>query len=446
MRTFLIVFFLFILFLSSFYLDVWKNANTTSRALPVITYFESGTFRIDKYHELTVDKAYVNGHYYTDKAPLPTYLLIPVFGLMKAIGVIVPDANGDLFGDHIYMLGGFLTASLPFALILLLLFVKIKEAQPGISPVLTATIPFMASFIFVFTGTYFAHILSAALLLISYLLIRKNNFFGAGITGGLAFLSEYNLALILLIWGLIILLRERRLKPFLVYSLGILPALLFLVYYNSLFSSSPFTFMYKHHNFSELDSNYGFVWPGSEPFWGLTFSPYRGIFFYAPFLIAGLFVLYRKIRDGRWSSLKESYLFIPMVLYFIFIASYFAWWGGWTYGPRLLLAMIFILLYRLVEYYSRKSIPLTAFILLATSGLLVILPAKGTIAYSAPTGVMNPFVELVIGGLRAGIFNPNNVLTIFLGTSPGTAFAIFITTFFTGLGALALWYKQLLAR
>ncbi len=81
-NTFLLVFFMLNLLIGSFYLDIWKNANTTSRALPIITYFEDGTFRFDKYHELTCDKSFINGHYYTDKAPLPTYVVLPFFGAL----------------------------------------------------------------------------------------------------------------------------------------------------------------------------------------------------------------------------------------------------------------------------------------------------------------------------------------------------------------------------
>jgi hypothetical protein len=441
-RTFLSVFFLFILLISSFYPDVWKNANTTSRALPIITFFESGTFRIDKYHELTVDKALVNGHYYTDKAPLPTYVVLPFFGFLKWVGLIAPDAEGNLFGDHVYLLGGFLTASLPFSLVLLFLFNRIRKTSVGLSPVLLATFPFIASFIFVFTGTFFPHIFSGASLLVSYLCIRDKRYILAGLAGGMAFLSEYNLAVILFLWGVLILVNQRNVKPFLGYATGILPSLLFLLVYNSIYSSSPFTFMYKHHNFSELDTNYGFILPGLDSIWGLSFSAYRGIFFYAPFLLAGLYIVVKKFREGNWKKLLTGYLFLPFALYFLLIASYFGWWGGWTYGPRLLLAILLVVLYRMTEYLSVRPISKVFFNILSIAGLILIIPAKGTIAYSAPTGILNPFNELVIGGIRSGDFNPNNLLTLCFGIEPGVAFLIFIVLFIAGFTTLTCWYRK----
>jgi len=446
LKIFLAVFFLFNLVVSSFYLDSWKNGNTTSRALPVITFFESGTFRIDRYQEMTVDKAHVNDHYYTDKAPLPTYVMIPFFGILKWAGLITPDENGSLFGDHIYLLGGFLTGSLPFALILSMMFRRIKKYGTGISPVVLSTLPLIGSFVFIFTGTYFAHMLSAWLLLVSYLQIRKKRFLWAGLAGGLAFLCEYNLAIILLLWGAVMLYRERKAKPFISYSLGILPALLFMLVYNAIFSTSPFTFLYKYHTFGALETNYGFRLPSFGSLFGLTVSPYRGIFFYAPVLLAGLYYFYKNYRERGLRPTFGSYIFLPFTVYFIFIASYFGWWGGWTYGPRLLLAMVPILVYRIIEYYTERPFKKPVFYFLVVAGLVLMIPAKATIVYSAPTGVMDPFTELVIGGFRNGNLNPNNLLTMLFRVDPLISFLFFAAFLLTGQFILTRWYNRWLVQ
>lgn len=49
MKKFLLIFFLINLFLASFYLDVWINANTISRTLPLISYFENGSNQHQSY-------------------------------------------------------------------------------------------------------------------------------------------------------------------------------------------------------------------------------------------------------------------------------------------------------------------------------------------------------------------------------------------------------------
>src|SRR4051812_46554408 len=103
MKKFFLLFLALNLIISIFYIDVWSNANTTSRVLPVISYFESGSFQIDKYQELTCDKSIIDNHYYCDKAPLPTFIVLPFFGLLKMVGLIQSN-NGSLYGTHVYAL------------------------------------------------------------------------------------------------------------------------------------------------------------------------------------------------------------------------------------------------------------------------------------------------------------------------------------------------------
>jgi hypothetical protein len=286
--------------------------------------------------------------------------------------------------------------------------------------------------------------MSAVLLLSGMICLEKKKYFLGGFLSGLAFLSEYNLGVIVLTWGILLLARDRSLRKFLQFSIGVSPALLFQLIYNAYFSTSPFTFLYKYHNFSELDTNYGFVLPNWEPIWGLTFSPYRGIFFYVPVLLIGLVILYHKLKLNGWKGLLPGYVSIPFLVYFIFIASYFAWWGGWTYGPRLLLAVTMILAYKVVLWAVQQNKYNILIIVLSVLGLFIVLPAKGTIAYSAPTGIWNPFLNLVMEGLFKGDYNPNNIMTYLFDYSPGASFLIFIGLFTGGFVLLSLWNKRLL--
>ncbi len=442
-NTFLLVFFMLNLLISSFYLDIWKNANTTSRALPIVSYFEDGTFRFDSYHELTCDKSFIDGHYYTDKAPLPTYVVLPFFGVLVKTGIITPDENGSLFGDHIYMLGGFLTGSLPFVLILLISFLAIKNLNTTISPVLLSLLPFYASFIFVFTGTYFPHILSGILMLGSYIYLKTNKYLIAGIFAGLSFLCEYNLAVIFFLWAIQLIARKKALKPAVIYSLGILPSLLFILYYNYIFTGSPFIMLYKFHNFDQLYSNYGFSLPGFESIWGLSFSWYKGLFFYVPFLILVVFMAFKPFFKKGYKYILTNYLIVPSIVYYFFIASYFGWWGGWTYGPRFLLALAILLIYEGVLYLADKKFSKVIFWILIGFGLICSILAKVTFVYSIPTNIANPVVELIIPGFLNGELNPNNLLSIFFGTKPLVAFIVFMVIFSGSILVLNFWHKSI---
>ena len=445
-NTFLLVFFMLNLLISSFYLDIWKNANTTSRALPIISYFEDATFRFDKYHELTCDKSLIDGHYYTDKAPLPTYVILPFFGALVKLGVITPDSEGKLFGDHIYMLGGFLTGSLPFVIILLMIFLVIKnhpKTSGSIPPLLLSIMPFYASFIFVFTGTYFPHILSGVLMLASYIYLKKDKYLLAGFFAGLSFLCEYNLAIFFFLWAIQLIARKKAIKPAVIYCLGILPSFLFILYYNYIFTGSPFIMLYKYHNFDQLNSNYGFSMPGTTSIWGLSFSWYKGLFFYAPFILLFFMMAFIPTIKKGSKYLLTNYLIIPSIFYYLFIASYFGWWGGWTHGPRFLLALAIVLIYEGVIYLSDKKFSKTALWIIIGFGLIYNLLAKVTFVYSVPTNIANPLIDFIIPGFIRGELNPNNIMTIFFGTKPLTAFIVFIMLFTGSLILLNYWYNRM---
>jgi hypothetical protein len=443
MRLFLAGFFIINLFLSSFYIDVWVNANTTSRALPIITYFESGTFRIDKYHKKTCDKAFINGHYYTDKAPLPTYFVLPFFGLLKSIGVIKPDEDGNLFGKPVYILGSILTAIIPLTILIMVVFLKIRNQKLSVSPVLLSMLPFYASFIFLFSGTYFAHILSGIFLIGSYIYLKRGNHLLSGVFAGLSFLCEFNLAVIFLVWGVQLIIKYRKISPLIFFSAGVLPSVIFILIYNYVFSGSPFTMLYRFHNFEEIHSNYGFLFPSFKSLWGLSLSWYKGLLFYSPFLIMVLVYFVRTISFKDWHSLLTHPLLLSSVVYFFFISSYFGWWGGWTQGPRLLLALAMLLTYEGILFISKREYSKSFFWIVIALGLLITLLSKITVAYSVPTNVANPMMDLVLPELLYGKFNENNILTMLFNIRPVIAAVIFLILSTVAIFGLNRWHKSL---
>ena len=81
------IFFLVNILLSSYFIDIWPTPNCVSRALPVLAFSENRTLKIDKYAYLTIDKSRVGEHFYSDKAPLPTLLAIPIYEFIKLFGL-----------------------------------------------------------------------------------------------------------------------------------------------------------------------------------------------------------------------------------------------------------------------------------------------------------------------------------------------------------------------
>jgi len=429
MKKFYIVFFFVNLLLSSYFLDTWNNSNTTSRALPIVLYFEQGNFQIDKYHELVLDKAYIDGHYYTDKAPLPTLIVLPIFGLLKWIGLI-QAVDGSYYGPSVYILGGLICGSIPFVIFMVLSFVGMKRTKSGISPVLLSCMPFFGSFIFVFAGTYFTHMMSGLLLLIAYIYLKKSGFILAGLFAGLAFLSEYTVALIFPIWALQVWIKEKSFTKGFYFGLGTLPAIIFILGYNYYFTGSPITMMYKFHTFQDLHSNYGFSLPTIESLWGLSFSNYKGLFFYAPFLLLALFAVF---RHNKISAIASHYITWVSIAYFLVIAGYFGWWGGWTYGPRLLFPIVVLLLYEGILQVSKYKINKVLFWALTVFGLAGAFLAKITVLYSIPTESIHPFVQTIFPALANGGFNPNNLATMIFGMNPLVAGILWVILFVGGM-------------
>ncbi len=444
MRLFFIVFFLVNLFLASFHMDLWHNMNATSRALPVITYFENGSFKIDKYQEKTCDKSFVNGHYYTDKAPLPTWIVIPFFGALKSIGFIKAHDN-SLLSDAVFVLGDFICGTIPFVLAICLAFFYSYKNVSSSSPVILTMLPFYASFMFVFSGTYFNHLFSGILLLTAYINIKNKHFLLAGVFAGLSFLSEYTIAIIFPIWALQIWYREKNLKKAILFSLGIMPSFIAILFYNNAFTGHPFEMLYKYvsNDFVAMKTNYGFNLPQIKALWSLTFSQYKGLFFYSPFLALLLFYSIKRLRGFTVKRLFNNYLAPSCILYLLFVSSYYMWWGGWTYGPRHLTVIAMLLTFEGVIYFSRHKFNKAIFWILTGFGFLSAFLAKSTVLYSIPSEIEWPLFQTVIPKFLSKDINPNNLLTIFFDMSPVTAMYFWLILF-TGITfVLYRWFKNI---
>jgi hypothetical protein len=72
-----------------------------------------------------------------------------------------------------------------------------------------------------------------------------------------------------------------------------------LLLYNWSMSGNPFALGYSHEaNYAFMNDRFGFRLPTGEALWGLSFSAYRGLFFYMPVLVIGTIAW---ITVDRWS-------------------------------------------------------------------------------------------------------------------------------------------------
>ncbi|MBP9708938.1 MAG: hypothetical protein KBD78_14980 [Oligoflexales bacterium] len=155
-------------------------------------------------------------------------------------------------------------------------------------------------------------------------------------------------------------------KMFIKFILISLPFVAALLFYNLFFWEGAFSNgQYLHSKTIALTKT------GSDALWswpflgvaGLLFAPSVGILFFSPPLllsIVGGFHIFRaKTQINNDFDHLKKYILIVTILLFIVAASWFDWWGGWSYGYRPLIdftALLVILMSALKPPFKNRKI------------------------------------------------------------------------------------------
>jgi hypothetical protein len=445
LKGFWIAFLLLHGLLSVYYIDSQITPNPTSRVLPIFTVFHQGTWQIDELKDWSGDKAYVNGHYYSEKAPLPIFLVMPFYGLLKLAGLDQTPPH-RYFGFPIQILGGVLVGSLPFVFLLWASLTSLKswiKTRP-LEMLLLGTLPWYGSFVYLYSGTYFNHVLAGAFLVGAQIFLnqksKRENLFFAGLCVGASVWSEYTVAVFIAVWGLKLVYEKKSQAVF--FFAGVLPFIVAAMVYNALTTGNPFQTLNAYHAepaFAGLSSFYGFRLPSLEALWGLTFSPYRGLFFYAPF---ALFLIWIAIRNrqnrvglkilGGWN--------LAACIHFFVLSTHFTWWGGWCYGPRYLVPSLALFFYNSIGLFPHlrpfDKKDWTAFSILTGFGLFGVILAKATAGYMLPEAFSNPLFQILLPRFLEGKLNNDQLGFYLLGLGPYWALGFWILFFLLSFAIL----------
>lgn len=429
-RTQLLLFFGITLFLASWHLDHGHNDNTMARAASVASLVDRGTLEITPIHEVTGDKALVDGRYYSDKAPLPTFVVLPFHWIAVKFGLVTPGEHGTLT-DGLLRLGGFLCGSIPLALLITLAWKDLRErARPfPVNAALLAALPVFGSFLFVYSGSFYNHLPGAFFSLLAARCALRDRYLLVGMWSGAAFLCESALLLFPAIWGLQLLL-DRRWRPIGLLAAGLVPGLIGALLHNLAVTGAPLTFPNAFAvNYSVMHQQYGFGTWQPAAFLGMLFTDYRGMLFYMPFLTIGLWVLPCNTTLG--SFLRDPFI-LPALLLIAAFLTHATWWGGWTYGPRYVMAaaalLYFAILYRILD----RPLERWATLGLSMFGVVCAIAAKSTVGYSFPTDVQHPLFTEVLPRILKGEWSTAQ-WPVLLSCSPGMASLLFLATFVMGL-------------
>jgi len=89
-------------------------------------------------------------------------------------------------------------------------------------------------------------------------------------------------------------------------------------------------------------------------FFGLLISPARGLLIFSPIFIFS-FIYFPKILFSKHENdILHKYLMISVVLLILFYSKWKCWWGGWSFGYRLLIEVIPMLIIILAVYWEKS--------------------------------------------------------------------------------------------
>lgn len=357
---------------------------------------ERHAFAIDAYARNTGDLSFVNGHIYTNKSPALSWVAAAPFAFLNAVerarGIDVTDIFVVTVNIYLCTL---LCVALPGALIPALLYaVARRRGVPPGQAVLVALATAFGTQLFPYATLFMLHVPSA--LLLTYALVGERRAL-AGFAAGLATAMNYLCAV-----GLLFVFARKRDRAFFA---GAIPPLLVLAVYQQLCFGGFLSIGIAHENphFLSERALFGvFQLPTFESVYGVTLSPYRGFFFFAPLLLAGFFGFAAWWRDRRVECTLAITAIIALVA---FNVSFNGWEAGFGVGGRYLVPLI--PLFGVAIAYSRRLK------LIAALGVvsLVINFAAAAVDPQPSGTIPRPVSEYLLPLLTAGHFSERVPIT-----------------------------------
>jgi hypothetical protein len=351
-------FLLFCAYFSGFF-PPFFNPNELSRFQTVVAFVETGSFAIDG--ELAAlgdheDKAAAGGRLYSNKAPGLSLAAIPVYALLR---VFLPRPQAPTAG--IFVLLRFLTVSLVCAAALAR-FARRLDRRPewrSVAPLVTFAVGFGSPYLY-YARSFFGHAWTAALLFLAWDALtareaaeggRGRTLAGvaAGLLAGWAAISEYTMApvaLALAVRAAFPPSGERRARRFLLFAAGAAVPLGLVLAYQAICFGSPFIPSYAREAYpayAELAGRrfFGFGVPDPKVAVAYFFHPARGILLFSPFFFWAGPGFARWLRSKRERA-DAVFALVASASAFLLLTAYPNWHGGWAFGSRYLLPLLFL--------------------------------------------------------------------------------------------------------
>lgn len=303
---------------------------------------ERRTFYVDGYAVNTGDLSTGwRGHTYINKPPgvslLAAIPYAPVYAIERAFHM--PIDRWLLMTVNAWIVT-VLTCGVTGALIPAVLYLYMRR-RAGSSPLAAAAIAYAIAFgtiIFPYSTMLFAHVPAALFLLLAFVWHDRRPLL-AGVCAGIAGLCFYFCIPAAAV--ILVLVLTRSWKSALRFVAGGIPFGILLGWYHYECFGSPWrTSVESSGGFTEQGKLFGVIGkPAIDALWGITFSPYRGLFYSSPILLVAILGIIMMIT--RRAMLRELTAIVVISLIFIIgTASFNGWSGGSAFGPRYLLPIV----------------------------------------------------------------------------------------------------------
>lgn len=334
------------------------TAQPASRYAQTAAFYDHHSIELDEYSDVIgVDRVERNGHIYGDKAPLQPLLAVPVYASARAVGAepathLRTQGNLGLWWVTLW------SSVLPI-LVIVAIGVAVCRRLVGERQAVLATLAITLGTLLAAYGTQlYAHVLAALLGWVCWLLIaRAENRLHwsvlAGAVGGAAVATEYPLAIVVVVC-FAVLVQRRAWRHLIGFTLGGLPFMGLLMWYQWAAFGSPFTVSY-----SEKPNHAG------EPLVVGIPSPLRllevlfgtrGMVIFTPIVVVAVWGLWKLAREAEGE--RRLHGIVGLVVFAAFLVMQAGWsnpWGGEAPGPRYTIAALPFLIVGLAAIWDRAS-------------------------------------------------------------------------------------------
>jgi len=364
-----------------------------------------------------VDYAVYKGKIYSDKAPLGSFLAVPVYALFR------------LFTDNYNVLGyicSVFISALPAALTALLLYDLCYNytRKKNISLLITFGYAF-ATPAFYYATIWFSHSLTTFFAFACFWIVEKIRtkkfsqkwMVVAGLCAGFVVVSDYYgaiLTALITLYVLYVFPSYSRIS----FILSLLPPLLLLGVYHYLLFENPLTTPYRYQGtFSVLHRNgiYGVNLPSFRIISKLLFGSDRGLFYYSPLIFLSFFGLYRMLATHKREAIL---IFIIFLSFLCFNAGFINWRGGACWGPRYLTPTFPFIAFIMVWFpWNKKNLRIIAYFLFTISLVVNLLIVNSS--YLPPDNIHNPLLNFALPMyLKYGSLNLVSLITLYHHPTP----------------------------